>query len=71
MDCKSTKLRLDTTLGNYHTELNDVQVPLSRNDVGQNVNNDSVDNMEEHCWTARGDDPREEHHKDREGALNC
>jgi hypothetical protein len=43
--CESNEARLNTELGNCQADLNKVQLSLSQNDAGQDVNNGSLDNM--------------------------
>jgi hypothetical protein len=64
VECEFTTARLNTELDNFQADLNEVQVPLSRNDGGQDVKDGSADNVEE-SRTISADDPREEHREDK------
>ena len=47
VECESIKARLNTKLGNFQADLNKVQVPFSWKDGGQDINEGSVDNVDE------------------------
>ena len=54
----------NTELGSHQANLNEVEVPLSQNDGGQDVKDGSIDNMEESPRTIRVDNIRDTHRKD-------
>ena len=71
VECESAKSRFKTELDNCQVGLNETQVPLSQLDGDQDVNNGSVDNMEENLGTTSVGAIMEEHRKDSEDVLNC
>jgi hypothetical protein len=64
------KAHFNTEIVICQADLNKVQVLLSKNDGGQDVNNGSLDNREECSMASSSDDPREEHRKDGGGKVN-